>query len=84
VPAQRIGDIVAGKRAITADTDLRICLFSAFLTAIGCAPKLSMTPKSLNVTWVVNYRKLSLGNVGIIIDGLLYPAHENVTNFIIP
>ena len=24
VPAQRIGDIVAGKRAITADTDLRL------------------------------------------------------------
>lgn len=28
VPAQRIGDIVAGKRAITADTDLRLCRFS--------------------------------------------------------
>ena len=27
VPAQRIGDIVAGKRAITADTDLRRCRF---------------------------------------------------------
>lgn len=27
VPAQRIGDIVAGKRAITADTDLRMCRF---------------------------------------------------------
>jgi antitoxin HigA-1 len=27
VPAQRIGDIVAGKRAITADTDLRFCRF---------------------------------------------------------
>ncbi|MBC8037523.1 MAG: HigA family addiction module antidote protein [Rhizobiales bacterium] len=25
VPAQRIGDIVAGKRSITADTDLRLC-----------------------------------------------------------
>ena len=25
VPAQRIGDIVAGKRGITADTDLRLC-----------------------------------------------------------
>lgn len=25
VPAQRIGEIVAGKRAITADTDLRLC-----------------------------------------------------------
>ena len=27
VPAQRIGEIVAGKRAITADTDLRLCRF---------------------------------------------------------
>src|SRR3954451_22335275 len=27
VPAQRIGEIVAGKRAITADPDLRLCRF---------------------------------------------------------
>jgi addiction module HigA family antidote len=27
VPAQRIGDIVMGKRSITADTDLRLCRF---------------------------------------------------------
>jgi antitoxin HigA-1 len=27
VPPQRIGDIVAGKRAFTADTDLRLCRF---------------------------------------------------------
>lgn len=27
VPAQRIGDIVAGKRAITTVTDLRLCRF---------------------------------------------------------
>ena len=27
VPAQRIGEILAGKRAITADTDLRLCRF---------------------------------------------------------
>jgi len=27
VPAQRIGDIVAGKRAITANTDLRLCRY---------------------------------------------------------
>lgn len=27
VPAQRIGEIVAGKRAISADTDLRLCKF---------------------------------------------------------
>ena len=27
VPAQRIGEIVAGRRTITADTDLRLCKF---------------------------------------------------------
>ncbi|MEO6319425.1 MAG: HigA family addiction module antitoxin [Polaromonas sp.] len=27
VPAPRIGEIVAGRRAITADTDLRLCRF---------------------------------------------------------
>ncbi|MGH8470884.1 MAG: HigA family addiction module antitoxin [Gammaproteobacteria bacterium] len=27
VPPQRIGEIVGGKRAITADTDLRLCRF---------------------------------------------------------
>ena len=27
VPAQRVGDIINGKRSITADTDLRLCRF---------------------------------------------------------
>jgi antitoxin HigA-1 len=27
VPAQRVGDIISGKRSITADTDLRLCKF---------------------------------------------------------
>ncbi|MDP9090172.1 MAG: HigA family addiction module antitoxin [Pseudomonadota bacterium] len=27
VPAQRIGEILAGRRSITADTDLRLCRF---------------------------------------------------------
>jgi antitoxin HigA-1 len=27
VPAQRIGEIISGKRGITADTDLRLCKF---------------------------------------------------------
>ncbi len=27
MPAQRIGEIVSGKRSITADTDLRLCRF---------------------------------------------------------
>jgi len=31
VPAQRIGDIIAGRRGITADTDLRLCRFFGLL-----------------------------------------------------
>jgi len=27
VPPQRIGDIISGKRSVTADTDLRLCRF---------------------------------------------------------
>jgi addiction module HigA family antidote len=27
VPAQRIGEIVSGKRTVTADTDLRLCRY---------------------------------------------------------
>ena len=34
VPAQRISEIVNGKRAITADTDLRLCRF--FGLSKGC------------------------------------------------
>ena len=36
VPAQRIGEIVAGKRAITADTDLRLCRFFGLSNGSGC------------------------------------------------
>ncbi len=32
VPAQRIGEIVAGRRAVTADTDLRLCKFFGLST----------------------------------------------------
>jgi antitoxin HigA-1 len=35
VPAQRIGDIVAGKRAITVDTDLRLCRFFGLSNGFG-------------------------------------------------
>jgi addiction module HigA family antidote len=31
VPAQRIGEIIAGRRSITADTDLRLCRFFGLL-----------------------------------------------------
>jgi addiction module HigA family antidote len=35
VPAQRIGEIVAGKRSITADTDLRLCRFFGLTNGYG-------------------------------------------------
>ena len=35
VPAQRISEIVAGKRAITADTDLRLCRFFDLSKVLG-------------------------------------------------
>ncbi|WP_297181907.1 HigA family addiction module antitoxin [Enorma sp.] len=37
IPAQRIGRIVLGRRSVTADTDLRLCRFSACPMVIGCA-----------------------------------------------
>jgi antitoxin HigA-1 len=38
VPAQRIGDIIADKRGITADTDLRLCRFFGLSGGCGCRP----------------------------------------------
>lgn len=35
VPAPRIGDIVSGKRSVTADTDLRLCRFFGLSDGYG-------------------------------------------------
>ena len=35
VPAQRIGDIIAGRRGVTADTDLRLCRFFGLSEALS-------------------------------------------------
>ena len=53
VPAQRIGEIVAGKRAITADTDLRLCRFFG-LSDGGRRPRMrtDVAPSSGNVVTV--------------------------------
>jgi addiction module HigA family antidote len=37
MPAQRIGEIVAGRRAITADTDLRLCRFFGLSDGSWCS-----------------------------------------------
>ena len=54
VPAQRIGEIVAGRRAITADTDLRLCRSSVSPTATGCAPRRPTTPRSPRRRWPIS------------------------------
>ena len=49
---QRIGDIVAGKRAITADTDLRLCRFFGPATAGGSRCKPDTTSRSRATRWL--------------------------------
>jgi len=51
VPAQRIGDIVAGNVPLRPTPTCAYAGFSGSLTDTGCVPKLYMTPKSLNVRW---------------------------------
>ena len=48
VPAQRIGDIVAGKGQLVPTPTCAYAGFLAFLTATGCALKRPMTRKLRN------------------------------------
>ncbi len=61
VPAQRIGEIVAGRRAITADSDLRLCRFFVSPTATGYAPRRLTTPRSPKRRWPGNSLASSRG-----------------------
>ena len=45
VPAQRIGDIVAGRRTITADTDLRLCRFFGLSNGYWLRAQAATTPR---------------------------------------
>jgi antitoxin HigA-1 len=51
VPAQRIGEIVAGKRAITADTDLRLCRFFGLSNGYWLRRKSHTTRRSRPRRW---------------------------------
>lgn len=55
VPAQRIGDIVAGKRAITADTDLRLCRFfglsNGYWLRAQAAYDTEVAERALGLSW---------------------------------
>ena len=64
VPAQRIGDIVAGKRAITADTDLRLCRFFGLSNGYWLrAQAAHMTRKSRNGLWALSWQRLNPGRM---------------------
>ena len=52
VPPQRIGDIVAGKRAISADTDLVCAVTSGSVTDGGSAVRPTTTRQSREKPWV--------------------------------
>ena len=55
VPAQRIGEIVSGKRSVTADTDLRLCRYFGLSDGWwlrGQAPTTRLLPKK---RWQVNW-----------------------------
>jgi addiction module HigA family antidote len=45
VPAQRIGEIVAGNRSITADTDLRMCRFFGLTNGYWLRAQAARIPK---------------------------------------
>ena len=46
VPAQRISEIVSGKRSITADTDLRLCRFFGLSSGYWLRAQVATTRKS--------------------------------------
>ena len=45
VPASRISEIVAGRRAISADTDLRLCRFLGLSPGYGGVPPSGVNPE---------------------------------------
>ena len=51
VSAQRIGEIVAGKRAITADSDLRLCRFFGLSNGYWLRAQVAHTPRSPRRRW---------------------------------
>lgn len=53
VPAQRSGQIIAGKRSITADTDLRLCRFFGLTNGYWLRAQ---------VAWEVKFRKMPAEN----------------------
>ncbi|MEX0603410.1 MAG: HigA family addiction module antitoxin [Marinobacter sp.] len=79
VPAQRVGQIIAGKRSITADTDLRLCRFFAlsngYWLRAQAAYDIEITEDAL-ADQLKNIRPWSAGST--IPKALVYQAYERV------
>ena len=61
VPPQRIGEIVAGKRAVTADTDLRLCRFFGLSNGYWLRAQAATIRKLLTMRWPRHWPPSSLG-----------------------
>ena len=57
-PAQRIGEIVAGRRAITADTDLRLCRFFGLSNGYWLRAQAAYDTEVAEVTLAKTLRKI--------------------------
>ena len=58
VPAQRISEIVSGKRAITADTDLRLCRFFGLSNGYWLRAQAAHDTEVAEVTLVKTLKKI--------------------------
>jgi addiction module HigA family antidote len=65
VPAQRISEIVAGKRSITADTDLRLCKFFGLSNGYWMRAQAAHDTEVAERKWVLYYYPIS--NRGLVL-----------------
>lgn len=59
VPASRISEIVTGQRAITADTDLRLCRFLGLSPGYWLRARLPTTPSWPVLNWQTSWSRSS-------------------------
>jgi addiction module HigA family antidote len=64
VPAQRISEIVAGKRTITADTDLRLCKFFGLSNGYWMRAQAAHDTEVAERKWVLYY---PISNRGLVL-----------------
>jgi addiction module HigA family antidote len=61
VPAPRISEIVAGKRSITADTDLRLCKFCGLSNGYWLRAQAAHDTEVLNARWILCWKQSDHG-----------------------